>query len=165
MFQTLSSMVPNSFVKLIWPLPVTVYTRPVLMQGSTTVKTSFTAIVTVCSDGGYLNEFAGLEGCNSISLTWLSFDFRWRTQANHHSLSIKHVTNPAIDSGGISSSETVTLSSLQEVAAENCFTWSLSFEIGINEWSLRVPGMVWALRNRCSRSFFFLLHNHQSYNS
>ena len=64
-------------------------------------------------------------------------------QANHHFLSTMQVTNPKIDSVGRSSLIEVTLSSLQELDAENAFTRSLSFEIGINQWSLRVPGMVW----------------------
>ena len=129
------------------------YTRPVLVRASIVVKIFFVATVTMCLVGGYLNEVDGPEGCNHVSLTLLSSKFRCNTQANHHFLSTMQVTNPEIDSVGRSSAAEVTLSSLQELDAENAFTRSLSFEIGINEWSLRVPGMVRAFINCCSRFF------------
>ena len=75
------------------------------------------------------------------------------TQANHRFLSIKQVANKSWNWFRrylFSSWEVVILSSLQELDAENAFTLSVSFEIGMKEWSLRIPGIVYALKNRCS---------------
>ncbi len=66
--QSRSDRVPNLREANLTSFCDSVYTRPVLVRGSTTVKTSFVAIVIVCSDDGYLNEFAGPGGCNSFSL-------------------------------------------------------------------------------------------------
>ena len=65
----MSNILPNFCEADLTSSCKSVYTRPVLVRGSTMVKTSFIAIVIVCSDGGYLNEFAGPGGCNSFSLT------------------------------------------------------------------------------------------------
>ena len=46
-----------------------VYVRPVLVRGSTIVKTLPIAIVTRCSIDGYLKEFDGPGGCSNVNLT------------------------------------------------------------------------------------------------
>ena len=62
-------MVPNFCEADLTSFCDSVYTRPVLVRGSTIVKMSFVATVTVCSDGGYLNELDGPGGCSNFSLT------------------------------------------------------------------------------------------------
>ena len=52
------------------------------------------------------------------------------------------MTKPEIDSNGISASCIVTFSSLKVVHAEKALTCTLLAEIGMNECSLRVPGIV-----------------------
>ena len=67
-----SNIVPNFCEADLTSFRDGVYTRPVLVRGSTMVKTSFIAIVIVSSDDGYLNEFAGPGGCKfQLNLTFI----------------------------------------------------------------------------------------------
>ena len=127
-----------------------VYTQPLLVRGSTIAKTSFTAIITVCSDGGYLNKFDSPGGYSNFSLTWLHLDL---SEAHKSTTIFCQASNKSwnwLRYFIIRSSD----SSLQELDAENAFTLSVSFEIGMKEWSLRVPGIVCAFKNRSSSLFF-----------
>ncbi len=118
--------------------------RPVLVRGSTFVKTSL--VGNLCTSGTvrYLNELHGPWGWRNCIETSESSDSTWRTHPNHQFCSCKQVTNPEIFSGGISLSTEleVTLIFFEIVEAEKDFTTTVSEEVGTNECSLRVPGLV-----------------------
>ena len=69
-------MVPNFCEDNLTSFCDSVYTCPVLVRGSTVVKTSYVVSVTVLSDGGYLKEFDGPGSCSNFTLTWLSSGVR-----------------------------------------------------------------------------------------
>ena len=56
--------------------------------------------------------------------------------------------NPVISSGESSSPRIVTLFSFEKLEDECSFVSIMVFDTGMNEWSLRVPGIVRACLNR-----------------
>ena len=64
-----SKILPNFCEADFTSFDESVYTRPVLVRGSTRVKISLVATVTVCSGSGYLNEVDGPGGCSSVNFT------------------------------------------------------------------------------------------------
>ena len=92
---------------------VRVYTRPVVVRGSTIVSTSASAILMTFGDGGYLNDRAGPWGWSKLSLTsLLSLSFV-KTWANHQWPWLLQVTYHATCSSSKSVASVVTLSTFE----------------------------------------------------